>query len=299
MQPLELQDYRRVQPLFTALNDTQPMSASVLVGVYPGRVYVDDVAAPHSALLLTYIESEASGVWAFLVGDPCNTAFNRDLNTAIFRRTIINEKVPMLFWTCDPGDWGGKIAEVFNPLPPIWFGRDHYIARQVNYDWRSALPEGFVVERMGDALRQRQGLELPPDVAATLEKWRELECAGFTDRGFSDYGFVVLDMRCEKPTISSWATVDFIVDGRGDLGFFTQPDYRRQGLGTIAVAAALEDGFGRGLQQVNWTCDTDNPGSSHTARFLGLERIAGYQMAFLLLDESRHMEVFRQFSQSG
>jgi RimJ/RimL family protein N-acetyltransferase len=135
-------------------------------------------------------------------------------------------------------------------------------------------------------------------VAATLEKWQRLAQEGFVERGFMDYGFVTLDVRSERPVICSWASVDFIANGYGDLGFFTQPDYRRKGLGTIAVAATLEDGFQRGLKQVNWTCDADNPGSFHTAEKLGLERIADYQMAFLLFDEKQHLEVLQRFSQA-
>jgi RimJ/RimL family protein N-acetyltransferase len=257
----------------------------VLAGCYPGRVYVDDRAAPRAALLLTYIESEATGVWAFLAGDPSNESFNRELNAALLGRKLFGAEVPVLFWTCEPGDWGGQLEVVFAPHPPIWSQRFHFIARRLQFDWRAALPAGFKVEPLSQALRQQARLELPPDLAATLEKWQALEQEGYTSRGFQDYGFVTLDVRGAAPVISSWATVDFIAGGRGDLGFFTQPDYRRRGLGTIAVAAALEYGFARGLQQVNWTCEADNPGSYHTAQKLGLERIGDYRMAFLMLDK--------------
>jgi RimJ/RimL family protein N-acetyltransferase len=294
MERLEFHAFSAAQPLFAALSETQPMCASVLAGSYPGQVYVDNAAAPCSALLLTYIESEASGAWAFLVGNPANTPFNQALNAAVFGRKLFDPQTPMMFWTCDPGDWGGQLDAIFRPYPPIWSQRYHFIARQVQYDWRSALPEGFAVEPMGNGLRQRAGLELPLDVATTLEKWQTLAQQGFLARGFQDYGFVTLDMRRATPVISSWATVDFIAGGRGDLGFFTQPDYRQRGLGTIAVAAALEDGFKRGLRQVNWTCEADNPGSYRTAQKLGLERIADYRMAFLLFDEKRHMEIFQE-----
>ncbi len=147
---------------------------------------------------------------------------------------------------------------------------------------------------MGEGLRQQEGLELPGDVAATLDKWDEMKRQGYVDRGFMDYGFVTLDLRVEKPVIAGWATVDFIVHGHGDLGFFTQPDYRQQGLGTIAVAAALEDGFRGSLKQVNWTCDAGNPGSIRTAEKLGLERIDDYQMGILLFDQKQHLELSRQ-----
>lgn len=292
MERLNFHPFTAVQPLFAALSETQPMCASVLAGSYPGRVYVDDPAAPRSALLLTYIESEAAGIWAFLAGDPSNAPFNQDVNAALFAGQLFSPRTPMLFWTCDPGDWGGQMQAIFHPYPPIWSPRCHFIAHRAQYNWRSTLPAGFTVEPLTDELRQQA--ELPPDLATTLEKWQNLAQEGYTARGFQDYGFVTLDVRHPTPVISSWATVDFISGGRGDLGFFTQPDYRQRGLGTIAVAAALEEGFRRGLQQVNWTCEADNPGSYRTAQKLGLERIADYSMAFLMLDPQRHAEIYQQ-----
>jgi RimJ/RimL family protein N-acetyltransferase len=265
------------------------MCASVLAGIYPGHVFVDNLTQPRSALLTTFIESEAHGVWGFLAGDPANDTFNRALNAAIFNRQVFSGDAPVLLLTCEPQDWGGQLATVLAPRPPIWMPRYHFISRQVGFDWRAALPQGFTVDRMSDALLQMPGLQLPEDVAATLAKWRSLQSERFTD-----FGFVTLDRTGVQPVIASWATVDFIADGAGDLGFFTQPDYRRRGLGTIAVAAALEHGFASGLQQVNWTCDADNPGSIRTAEKLGLERIADYTMALLLMDEKRHMEMAQQ-----
>jgi RimJ/RimL family protein N-acetyltransferase len=292
--PLQPAEFATIKPLFARLSETQPMCASVLEGVYPGRVYVDDLPSPRCALLVTSIESEANGAWAFLAGDPGNQAFNRALNQAIFERQVISPQSPIIFWTCDPQDWDGNMPAVMDPLPPIWIPRYHFVARRVGLDWRAQVPEGFTVEPMGEALRRRPRLELPADVSATLDKWDEMQRLGYVDRGFMDYGFVTLDIRGQVPVIAGWATVDFIVLGHGDLGFFTQPDYRRQGLGSIAVSAALEDGFQRGLQQVNWTCDADNPGSVRTAEKLGLERIDDYPMGILLFNREQHMELLRQ-----
>ena len=125
--------------------------------------------------------------------------------------------------------------------------------------------------------------ELPDDVCDTLEKWANAKSAQF-----ADFGFITIDQTVAKPIIAGWATVDFVAKGKGDLGFFTQPDYRRKGLGTIAAAAALEHGLSNGLTQINWTCDAGNQGSIGTANKLGLVRMADYQMAMLVFDEAGH-----------
>ncbi len=280
---LEPAGYALVHPLFQALEATQPMCAAVLERIYPGKVFVDHPIQPRAALLTTYIESELNGTWGFLSGDPAQHAFNTALCEAIYDGTVVPAGAPVLMLTCHPDDWGGQMAAVLAPRQPIWFPRYHFISRRIHFDWRAALPQGFSVARMTDDLRLPPGMHLPDDVAATLSKWRAM-----TDARFVDFGFVTLDHSSPKPVIASWATVDFITRGVGDLGFFTQLEYRQRGLGSIAAAAALEHGFSNGLHQVNWTCDADNPGSIRTAEKLGLERVADYRMAVLIMNEQRH-----------
>jgi len=295
IQPLSIDRVSQVRPLFQQLAQGQPMCAAVLEGVYPGEVYVDDATQPRTALLTTYIESEAHGLWCFLAGEPANDPFNQSLNAAIFSREILSGEVPVLIFTCDPDDWGGQMDAVLAPRPPIWISRYHFVSRQVSYDWRAALPPGFAVERMDEGLRHLPGLDLPEDVATTLAKWRAMD-----DPRFADFGVVTLDRTGPVPAIASWATVDFVAAGdsmpagSGDLGFFTQPTYRRRGLGTIAACAALEQAFASGLQQVNWTCDAGNPGSVRAAEKLGLEQIGDYHQAVLIVDGEQHMAFFER-----
>ena len=289
MQPLPIDQASKIEPLFQRLMQSQPMCTAVLEGIYPGRVYVDNPAQPRTALLTTYIESEAHGTWCFLAGEPINDAFNRSLNTAILSGQIVAKNTPILFFTCDPDDWGGQMDAVMTPRPPIWIPRYHFVSQRVGFDWRAALPPGFTVEPMNEELRQLLGMQMPEDVAATLSKWKAM-----TDPRLMDFGFVVLDRTRSQLAIASWATVDFVAAGAGDLGFFTQPDYRRSRLGTIAASAALEHGFDIGLQQVHWTCDADNPGSVLTAEKLNLERKEDYHQAVLLTNEKSHMAFFQR-----
>ena len=289
IRPLSIDHASEIGPLFQRFTQSQPMCTAVLEGIYPGKVYVDDLAQPRTALLTTYIESEAHGMWCFLAGEPANDVFNQSLNAAIFSRQIMTSAVPILFFTCNPDDWGGQMGVVMAPRPPIWIPRYHFIGRQVGFDWRAALPPGFAVERMSEDLRQLPGLRLPEDISVTLSKWQAV-----TDLRFMDFGFVILDHRGPQLVVASWATVDFIASGTGDLGFFTQPAYRRGNLGTIAASAALEHGFANGLRQINWTCDADNPGSVRTAEKLGLKRIEDYHQVVLIMEEKRHMALLRR-----
>jgi GNAT superfamily N-acetyltransferase len=278
--PLEPINYKVVKKLFHSLGQTQPMVSSVLEGIYPGRVYVDNVSDPETAVLLTYIESEAQGVWVFLAGDPANATFNMDLNRSIFDRQVISPQAPVVLFTCDTSAWDNYMPAVMTPAQVLRVPRWHFICRSVKQPREGVLPDGYTIQPMGKALSQLPGLELPEDMKSTIEKRNAI-----SDDRFQDYGFVILDKTGPKPMITCWATVDFIVNGFGDLGFFTQPDYRRRGLGTMVVAAALEYGFNnKGLRQVNWTCDANNEGSLRTAQKLNLERIEDYMMYVLIFD---------------
>jgi RimJ/RimL family protein N-acetyltransferase len=289
MRPLSIDQAYKAGPLFQRLTQSQPMCTAVLEGIYPGRVYVDNLAQPRTALLTTHIESEAHGSWCFLAGEPVNDGFNQSLNSAIFSRQIVANNTPILFFTCDPDDWCGQMDAVVAPRPPIWIPRYHFISHRVGFDWRAALPPGFTVEPLNEELHQLPGMQMPEDVAATLSKWKAM-----TDPRSMDFGFVILDCTRSQLTIAGWATVDFIAAGAGDLGFFTRPDYRRAGLGTIAASAALEHSFAIGLQKVHWTCDANNPGSVLTAEKLGLERMEDYHQAVLIMNEKSHVAFFQR-----
>ena len=267
------------------------MCTAVLAGVYPGKIFVDDPAHPQSALLTTHIGDESSGTWGFLAGNPANDPFNRALNQATFDRQVVPPDSSILMLTCEPEGWGGYLPIVFAPRPPVSVLRYHFVSRKLTFDWRAALPEGFAVEPITADLLTRPDLALPDDIRDTLQKWQTHQP---TNERFGDFGFVTLDQTGEVPLISSWATVDFVADGMGDLGFFTQSNYRRKSLGTIAAAATIEHGLNHGLTQVNWTCDAENEGSFHTAAKLGLEKMGDYKMVLLLMDEERHRKLVEE-----
>jgi RimJ/RimL family protein N-acetyltransferase len=262
--------YDIARPLFRPLLNHQPMCLSVLEGVYPGTIIVDDPDRPRTALLKTTLGGEDA--WCFLVGDADNDVFNRDLTDAIFQRRIIDDTVAVLLFTCHPEDWHGQLAVVLHPQQPEPLSRRHYVCREVKYDWRAHIPNGFSVQRMELSFLEQPGLKVPADVRQTLDKWRAM-----TDARFGDFGFVVI--RYHK--VVAWATVDFVAGGAGDIGFFTVEDYRRRGLATIVSAAAIEHGLSHGLSRIVWTCDEENLGSIRTAERLGLERERDYTMHVL------------------
>ena len=87
MHELNRADYDRVRKLYEPFC-FHLSSLAVLDGVNPGKVFVDDPAAPQSSYLYS---PEA----CYLAGNPNNETFNRALNAAIFSRTAIGENDQM------------------------------------------------------------------------------------------------------------------------------------------------------------------------------------------------------------
>ena len=135
---------------------------------------------------------------------------------------------------------------------------------------------------MDERLRTEPGLSVPPEVIENLDKWSTMPA----DR-LHDFGFVAVDQAAGK--IASWATVDAIVDGIGDVGLFTQAEYRHRGLAAVVTAAALRHGLAQGMRAIHWTCTQQNTGSIRLAEKLGLSRQADYLLHFFAFDEAEHL----------
>ena len=270
--------YEKIRPLFCELEAFQPMCVAVLDGIYPGKAWVDNLADPQTAFLVTFL-SGGGAAWCFLAGEPDHLAFNTALNNAIFEEKITGENVTMFLLTCSPGNWNGQLEIVGSPRQPIPRLRQHFVCSEMTFDWQKHQPDGYETIPMETGLLEQENLQIPSPVKTILETWLTIE-----DQRFQDYGYVVV----HQNQIVSWATVDFVSSGAGDLGFETLPEFQRRGLGSMVAAVALEHGLEMGIE-IHWTCANDNIGSLRTAEKLGLEYERGYTMYLFALDISEHL----------
>lgn len=75
---------------------------------------------------------------------------------------------------------------------------------------------------------------------------------------------------------------DLVVGPRAEMGVWTHPDYRRQGLAKLAARACLVAAHARGITTMGWHCHASNRGSIGLARQLG----AGEPVAVLAYSAS-------------
>ena len=133
--------YEKIRPLFHELEAFQPMCVAVLQGIYPGKVWVDNPDDPQAAFLITFL-SGGGAAWCFLAGEPNQLDFTTALNKALFKEKIAGKDVGMFLLTCSPENWTGKLEIIGSPRQPIPILRQHYVCREITFDWQTYLPDG-------------------------------------------------------------------------------------------------------------------------------------------------------------
>ena len=277
MDKLDKKNYSEIRNLFKGLESFQPMCTTVLDGIWEGDIWVDTLEKPEAALLVTFLPA-GGPAWCFLAGKPESAQFIQGLNTLLFDQVGPFRNTPAFLFTCSPEDWSGYLKVIGDPRTPVPMLRHHYLCQEMVYDWRSNLPTGFEIQSMSVDLLCKDDLQIPPQLNATLEKWRSINNPRFRDFGF----LMVHDNR-----VVSWATVDYVSEVSGDLGFETLPEFRQRGLGSTVAGAALEHALEMGIE-VHWTCAADNLGSQKTAQKLGFTHDKDYTMHLFARDLTEH-----------
>jgi RimJ/RimL family protein N-acetyltransferase len=257
--------------LLAPLGAFQPMCVAVLTGVYPGRVFLDDPKSPRVAFLSTSLDPQ--GAWCFLAGDAGQDEFRHTLNRMLHERKVIGKETTDIILSAWPDDWQGRLKEIFHPWEVIPLPRRHYVAKRLDFNWKSLLLSSYRLIPL-DVLLLQRGWVLPAQVQETLRKW---ETHSIRD----DFGFVL----AKGKEVCAWVTVDFVTWRQGDIGFFVMERHRRRGLATAAAAAAIEEALRRGLVEIHWTCAQSNSYSIRIAETLSLERQRDYQAYWVELGE--------------
>lgn len=242
-------DAARAMPLLTGLGH-QLSAAAVLAGTMPGLALVDDAVKPSSVFV-----SSPEGI--FIGGDPTDgfAAAVRERLAA----TYVPERDGDLVVSFDHADWERLASAMVPELAPFRVPRRHYLLRMDQPRRRPSPPAGVRIVPIDAALLRHARL---PD---HVRSWIDGNWGG--EANFLARGFGVAAVQDER--IVSWSVADCVLADRAEIGIHTVPECRRRGLATQVTAAAVMDAFDRGLAQVGWHCNEDNPGSYRTAEAVG------------------------------
>jgi RimJ/RimL family protein N-acetyltransferase len=233
---------------------------AIIDGLQPGTVFVDDVAAPRSALAFNH-----SG-FAFALGQP-----RADLVAPMWPELglqpwLTAERTSL--WCTEPG-WQSALRPLFGEPQ----SRDEF-----HFDWRRApvaapMPYGYRLAPLDAELAARWGEGLDPWV---VRIWGG--AARFAARAFGT-GVLFGDALVAICTVCAVAGHPGAVEAEIEIG--TDPQHRRQGLAVAAAVAFFEQCRERDVLPA-WTCASSNLASQLAAARLGFRKfrkVAGFRMA--------------------
>ncbi len=249
-------------------------------GHNPGRIFVDNVDNPCTALALT-----VGGY--FLAGDDNNQETNEALRSflaeQIFTGQVHLKSSTFMFLTLHPVAWEAKLPELIPTHDMIKRTRYHYVCSRVRFDWRSNIPEGYTVRRVDRALLDDSRIVF----SNPMNTWMSIDEQWGTVENFLEKGTSFCVLRGQK--VVSWCTPDCVAGRQIEIGIITHPEHRLQGLAAVSVAATAEYCLSHGFSAVGWHCNAPNIGSWKTAEKVGFDRNLEYTEYFYTYDPVQHL----------
>jgi len=260
---LEKHQFGRVQPLAQE-TILACAAAAVIDGTSPGQVWVDDAATPVAALVDT---PEGH----YLLGSPPDDDFPQALTDFIAGTISPGGRGKHWWWfylRCGSGEWAEVMKKVLPTGRTAEEPREFYLCDDITVDWRVRIPAGFELVRVDRSLLQRD------DVKNTdrIRRWAESNFGSV--EAFLEKGFSFCVRRADD--IVSWCCCDCVSAARCEVGIHTAEGFRRRGLATVAVAAAVEWALSNGFDSVGWHCHAFNVASAATALKSGFRKVTDY-----------------------
>jgi RimJ/RimL family protein N-acetyltransferase len=276
---LESKDFPTAVPFFKEVDYSISLPA-VFEGNNPGRIFIDEPDHPEVAFALT-VEGY------FLAGNPDKD--RKVVSTAHFlREKIFTGKIFLddgtnLSLAVTPASWGDRLPDMIPTHEKMKLLRYHYCCQKLTFDWRNHLNHEFQVRSFDQDLLENSDIVIPEEIldwASIVIRWGSRE--NFYENAVS---YCVL----HKDKVVTICSSDCFARDRIDVGIYTLPIFRHQGLASVATAATVEAAFNRGFQEVGWHCNADNIGSVKTAEKVGFKRQNKYFYYFYVFDEIDHM----------
>ena len=266
---LEPQEFKKVLPLVLDLH-YDLAARSVVSGITPGRIWVDDPENIKTSLLW---EHSQNSEFHFL-GKADNDRFNQSLEK-LFKEEIYPEaakkalKAYIVQYCTD--DWKEAIPEMVSH-PMNDFRRLYmFRSRDPIPDWKDKVPSGFRIVEVDEELLSSTDYENLSGITDQIGMvWRS------TDE-FLGYGFGFCAVADNE--IASWCLAEYVSPGRSGLGVETIEKYRKKGLATAVSSACLEYCASNKLLTY-WICWQDNTASVATAKKLRLPMDTEYPIYY-------------------
>lgn len=262
-------EYRKVGPIFASLVYNLAIE-SILKGLTPARIYVNNLDHPRTALI-------QAGQKLFLAG-PVGAGEMRDLHQLIRDEIIPNGKgvEDALYLQVDPNWQKGQVEEILAGLYPVERKRMYLECSKLQQDWRGLLPSGYRLTAVDKQLVEKDHLE-------NIDYLREELCserpsiADFLEKSF---GFCIL----REDRLASWCLSEYNTGDRCEIGVATVDEHQRRGLATVATLALVDHALERGYRRIGWHCWSRNLPSVALAKRAGFGNEFSYSIYICVFD---------------
>ncbi|HRQ39671.1 MAG TPA: GNAT family N-acetyltransferase [Chloroflexota bacterium] len=259
MFPLPPDQLEKARPLLAPLGEHLLVIPSILAGLTPATVYVDNVAEPHTAV--TWFHGRV--VIAGRVDAPRLTAVRHLLLT-----TYKNEAQAVgldVFVIHATNEWQAEIANLLPDLKVIEAPRCYYRLDARNQEWETAVPDGLQLRRVDATLLADATLNNLDWVTEEMISERP-SVADFLDKSF---GYCLV----HQNEVVAWCMSEYNTGSRCELGIATAEAWQRRGLAKVTATAVIAEALQYGMHDIGWICWAKNEPSVRTAESLGFSRV--------------------------
>lgn len=271
LQKLPANQYTKIEPLLSDTTRHHLFCLGVLNGRYDGMILVDDVQAPQTAVIVK------GKTWCYFAGNPHNNTFTQALQAELADRQFFDPQSTSLLLSLPSDAWLPLFNTLLPTHKPVEMPRHLFIGKQGQTRETVTLPDEITLHFIDETL-QVEG-ELPSDVNEVLQLRAKADSPDEVA-----FGYVAL----HQGKCVAHAMIDCIVGTDGEIGLYTNPDFRRKGLAMAVSKATIDYGLAHGLTTVHWDCATFNHGSNVIAQKLGLQKTLSHNMYLLIFEEGLH-----------
>lgn len=260
--------FERVTPLLNT-NQLNIEVKSIIKGTNPGRIFVDSVDQPKSAM----IWSDGQKGFYF-IGDENNIEFNKSLDDFIdseLKEKCIDLGLKRFEFSGETENWNPIFLEIFKH-------RELNISKQMIFriekkDWKDYLKRenttDYKLYKIDKSLilnKKYRNTEFLVD--EILRWWSSIE--DFLEKS---HGFCMID----HDTITNYSIGNFYFDKVMTIGIETLKKYRRKGLSQITSEAFIEECFKDNIT-IQWECMKENHPSYRLAKKMGFNKSSEYTL---------------------
>lgn len=242
---LKSKEFSKIAHLIKSQNELSVFS--VINGVMPGEIYVNNIDNPTVTLIKTC---------------ECNLIAGSS-NDVVFNSEVSSE---LDFWdqlTPDTSELIDIIPTIHkNPFVRKYKRRRYILSIDDFTESNMTLIDGFVIEKVDIGLLRQNAYENSEKLLEWVENWGD-------DAIFQKYGtgYFIHNGKI----IVSWSLSDCSFGNKIAIGIHTDERYRKNGFGKLVVSATIKDCFAKGYETVDWLCVDSNKGSSRIAEKFGFK----------------------------